>query len=71
MTEKKFPKSVSVDFDQQTFDSLKKLADADERSLSWVVRKVVKEFLVRKDSERNKIQSTAPEAQSMINRSVK
>ena len=43
----KKPRSFAIDFEQKDFDELERLADREERSIAFLVRKAVSEYLVR------------------------
>ena len=41
------PRQLAIDFEQKDFDELERLADREERSIAFLVRKAVSEYLER------------------------
>lgn len=42
---------ITISIDPDEYEAVEKLAKKDERSASWVIRKAVREYLERQNSE--------------------
>ncbi len=42
---------ITISIDPNEYETVEKIAEKDERSASWVIRKAVSEFLERQDKE--------------------
>ena len=42
---------ITISIDPNEYETVEKIAENDERSASWVIRKAVSEFLERQDKE--------------------
>ena len=55
MSKQKTTRSLTIEIEPETFEAVKKYADSDDRSMSYITRKALKAFLASLEFDNGKI----------------